>query len=118
MESACCFWEGIECNETTAHVTKLSLDSTRNRRLGDWYFNASLFLPFKELRKLDLSNNQLVDWAANEGFERLSGLNKLEVLLLDENGYNNSILSSLGVLSPLKRLAISWNNLNGSIHLQ
>ncbi|CAK9153157.1 unnamed protein product [Ilex paraguariensis] len=119
MESDCCYWEGVECNETTSHVIKLFLNSTRNWSLGDWYFNASLFLPFKELRNLDLSNNQLVGWVANEaGFERLSVLSKLEVLRLDYNYFNNSILSSLGLLSSLQRLYISVNYLNGSIHLQ
>ncbi|CAK9185208.1 unnamed protein product, partial [Ilex paraguariensis] len=66
MVSDCCYWEGVECNETTSHVIKLFLNSTRDGSLGDWYFNASLFLPFKELRNLDLSNNQLVGWVANE----------------------------------------------------
>ncbi|CAK9159027.1 unnamed protein product, partial [Ilex paraguariensis] len=69
MVSDCCYWEGVECNETTSHVIKLFLNSTRDGSLGDWYFNASLFLPFKELRNLDLSNNQLVGWVANEGLD-------------------------------------------------
>ncbi|CAK9153156.1 unnamed protein product [Ilex paraguariensis] len=118
MVSDCCYWEGVECNETTSHVIKLFLNSTRDGSLGDWYFNASLFLPFKELRNLDLSNNQLVGWVANEGFERLFVLSKLEVLRLDSNYFNNSILSSLGLVSSLQRLYIRHNYLNGSIHLQ
>ncbi|CAK9184898.1 unnamed protein product [Ilex paraguariensis] len=118
IESDCCYWEGVKCNETTAHVVKLSLNKTRNRRLGDWYFNASLFLPFKELQDLDLSDNQLVGWVANEGFESLSGLTKLEVLWLDGNYYNNTILSSLGVLPSLKNLYLRGNSLKGSVHLQ
>ncbi|CAK9153159.1 unnamed protein product [Ilex paraguariensis] len=112
---------GKELNATRleAHVIKLSLNSTRDRLLGDWYFNASLFLPFKELQNLDLSDNQPVGWFANEaGFERLSGLSKLEILRLDWNRYDNSVLSSLGVLSSLKRLYMSNSQLNRSVHLQ
>jgi len=35
--------------------------------LGDWVLNASLFLPFKELRSLDLGYNGLVGCMENEG---------------------------------------------------
>ncbi|XP_059635205.1 cuscuta receptor 1-like [Cornus florida] len=118
IESGCCDWEGVECNITTGHVVKLLLNLTRDYSLGDWYFNASLFLPFKQLRILDLMDNSLVGWVANEGFERLNGLDKLEVLTLDQNFYNNSVLPSLGVLSSLKILHLRNNLLKGSINVQ
>ncbi|KAA8535233.1 hypothetical protein F0562_030236 [Nyssa sinensis] len=118
-ESDCCHWEGVVCNITTERVIKLLLNYTRdNYRLGKWYFNASLFLPFKELRELDLTDNGLAGWVTNEGFDRLVGLEKLQILTLDVNRYNNSILPYLGVLSSLKTLRIKGNNLNGSIHFQ
>ncbi|CAA2989928.1 Hypothetical predicted protein, partial [Olea europaea subsp. europaea] len=56
----CCQWQGVECSNTTKRVIHLSLDSVRDWKLGDWYFNASLFLPFQELRNLSLSKNPLV----------------------------------------------------------
>ncbi|KAJ6863439.1 hypothetical protein NC652_040094 [Populus alba x Populus x berolinensis] len=50
------------------------------------------------------------------GFERLSRLAKLEVLYLDDNNLNNSILSSLEELSSLKHLSLIHNWLQGSIN--
>ncbi|KAA8535199.1 hypothetical protein F0562_030202 [Nyssa sinensis] len=118
-ESDCCHWEGVACNITTRHVIKLFLNNTMGYYgLENWYFNASLFLPFKELRELDMSGNWLAGWVTNEGFDRLVGLEKLQILTLDWNNYNNSILPYLGVLSSLKTLRIKGNYLNGSIHFQ
>ncbi|KAL7212647.1 hypothetical protein ACSBR2_015347 [Camellia fascicularis] len=51
------------------------------------------------------------------GFERLSVLGKFELLRLDWNSFNNSILPSLGVLSSLKTLSLRGNRLNGSIDI-
>ncbi|KAA8535229.1 hypothetical protein F0562_030232 [Nyssa sinensis] len=117
-ESDCCHWERVVCNFTTERVIKLFLNYTRDYRLGTWYFDASLFLPFKELRELDLTGNRLAGWVTNEGFDRLVGLEKLQILTLGGNFYNNSILPYLGVLSSLKTLHIASNRLNGSIHFQ
>ncbi|KAJ7002828.1 hypothetical protein NC653_008139 [Populus alba x Populus x berolinensis] len=43
-------WDGIECGSSTGRVTALDLWSSRNWKLGDRYLNASLFLPFQELK--------------------------------------------------------------------
>ncbi|KAJ6355169.1 hypothetical protein OIU77_005710 [Salix suchowensis] len=83
--------------------------------MGDWYLNATLFLPFQELNTLDLGLNDIAGCVANEGFERLSRLNKLESLDLGDNNFNNSVLSSLKGLSSLKHLHLYGNRLNGSI---
>ncbi|KAA8535204.1 hypothetical protein F0562_030207 [Nyssa sinensis] len=114
-ETDCCDWKRVECNITTQRVIKLDLSYYV---LENWYFNASLFLPFKELRELDLSSNWAAGWVTNEGLDRLVGLEKLQLLNLDYNIYNNSILPYLGVLSSLKTLRIAYNKLNGSIHFQ
>nr|POE80221.1 brassinosteroid lrr receptor kinase brl3 [Quercus suber] len=53
-----------------------------------------------------------------QGFERFSLLSKLEVLHLGENNFNNSILQSLSGIASLKELDLSYNNLNGSIHIK
>ncbi|KAA8545490.1 hypothetical protein F0562_020274 [Nyssa sinensis] len=108
----CCEWKGVECNTTTSHVIQLSLNSTRDwMELGDWYFNASLFLPFKQLRTLQLAVNSLVGWVENKGFERLSRLSNLQVLDLAYNYFNCSILSSLNRLSSLKSLYLGGNSI-------
>ena len=62
------------------------------------------------------------------GFERCSLLSNLEVLHLDGNNFNHSILQSLSGIASLKELDLSYNNLlskrkcynnlNGSIHIK
>ncbi|KAA8526369.1 hypothetical protein F0562_008428 [Nyssa sinensis] len=112
----CCDWKEIECSVDTGRVIQISLNETRDWSLGDWYFNASLFLPFKELRTLHLSGNSLVGWVENEGFERLSMLMNLQVVDLSYNNFNISILSRLLRLPSLKYLSLQSNNLEGSTH--
>eukprot|EP00261_Vitis_vinifera_P036307 XP_019077550.1 PREDICTED: leucine-rich repeat receptor protein kinase EMS1-like [Vitis vinifera] len=48
-----------------------------------------------------------------QGFERLSALKKLEILMLDSNCLNNSILPYLSTLTSLKNLSLSYNSLSG-----
>ena len=56
----CCSWERITCNSSTGRVT-------RNEEQGDWYLNASLFLPFQQLYALSLWNNSIAGWATKKG---------------------------------------------------
>jgi hypothetical protein len=65
--SNCCEWVGIECDNTTRRVVRLSLAGAWDFSLGDWVLNASLFLPFKELQSLDLGGTGLVGCMENEG---------------------------------------------------
>ncbi|XP_073265928.1 cuscuta receptor 1-like isoform X2 [Populus alba] len=111
----CCSWERVDCNFTTGRVVELYLPGIREEGLGDLYLNVSLFRPFQELQYLDLRGNFIVGCVENEGFERLSGLDSLEILYLDENKFDNSILSSLGGLSSLTTLFLSGNQLKGAI---
>jgi hypothetical protein len=55
----CCSWESIVCSRSTGRVTELYLWRVRNEELGDWYLNASLFLPFQQLNYLSLSDNRI-----------------------------------------------------------
>ncbi|MCD7456969.1 hypothetical protein HAX54_033736 [Datura stramonium] len=107
--SDCCQWEGIVCSNTTRRVTELSINS-REYSLENWLFNASLFIPFKDLKALLLPYNSLVGWAKNEGFEKLRQLRKLESLDLSWNRLNDSIFESLSWLSSLKSLNLASNN--------
>jgi hypothetical protein len=68
-DANCCDWdwERIWCNSSTGRVTMLLLGSTRNEELGDWYLNASLFLPFQQLNYLYLGNNSIAGWATKKG---------------------------------------------------
>ncbi|XP_073262276.1 receptor-like protein 56 [Populus alba] len=126
-DALCCSWEGVTCsNSTTRRVIEINLFFARywylsvfsTQDMGDLYLNASIFLPFQELNVLVLSGNGIAGCVANEGFERLSRLAKLEVLSLEHNNFNNSILSSLKGLSSLKHLYLDENQLQGSINMK
>ncbi|KAG4156903.1 hypothetical protein ERO13_D02G027601v2 [Gossypium hirsutum] len=110
--SDCCKWEGVECNNTTRILIQLSLISTKCRNLIAWYLNASMFLPFEELKRLYLSGNAIGGNLENEG------LSNLEILDLSYNYLNDSILLSLSELSSLRYLDLSYNQFEGSSHLR
>ncbi|TYH15020.1 hypothetical protein ES288_A05G011200v1 [Gossypium darwinii] len=127
--SDCCEREKVECSSITGRVTHLFLNLTyivtyddlvyddlvysEYRRIGNnkyWYLNTSLFLPFEELQSLFLSGNSIVGFVDNQGFEKLSSkLNKLEILDLSNNYFNDNILMSLSELSSLKSLNLAGN---------
>ncbi|GKV29359.1 hypothetical protein SLEP1_g38293 [Rubroshorea leprosula] len=105
----CCKWVGVECNITTRRVIQLSLNHIRDWEFEGWFLNSSLFSPFEELKSLFLSSNGILGFMKNEGLERLSSLSNLEVLDLSYNGLgNSSILTSIGGLSSLKYLNLSY----------
>ena len=70
-DALCCSWEGVTCsNSTTRRVVEIHLSFARYdwySSMGDWYLNASIFLPFQELNVLDLSVNGIAGCVANEG---------------------------------------------------
>ncbi|KAK6233646.1 hypothetical protein QUC31_006052 [Theobroma cacao] len=117
--SDCCQWERVECNNSTRRVIGLSLNYARSTWKEDhWYLNASLFLPFKELKSLHLAGNHIAGCIENEGFAKLSSrLGNLEILDLSENYLNDDILLSLSELSSLKYLNLADNVLTGTSHV-
>ncbi|KAK3439545.1 hypothetical protein EUGRSUZ_C04412 [Eucalyptus grandis] len=113
----CCSWEGVECNPTTGRVTQLRLSYSRYNRFGSntWYLNASLLLPFEELKSLDLSDNYLGGWIAPEvNHARLS---QLEVLDLSSNFLDHYIISVLGTIPSIRHLFLQDSNLSGTLHV-
>ncbi|XP_042952936.1 receptor like protein 21-like isoform X6 [Carya illinoinensis] len=130
-KSDCCGWERVTCNSTTGHVKELSLDNLspyyptfdddvnfyfKSMQYEEpWLLNVSLLEPFKELRSLDLSFNTIDGCIRDEGFEKLSTLKNLENLNLGYNFFDdNSInLQSLGAITSLKTLNLTWNKLEG-----
>ena len=78
----CCSWEGVGCNFSTERVIALGLSQQRDRRLGDWYLNASLLLPFEELQSLDLSYNLLSGFLDEEGMSLSPDMISLLLLLM------------------------------------
>ncbi|WMV40951.1 hypothetical protein MTR67_034336 [Solanum verrucosum] len=75
---------------------------------GDvWRFNASLFLPFKFLQLLSLSNRNITGWTKNEGFSKLKQLPNLKVVDLQYNHIHPKVLlSSLCWISSLEVLKL------------
>ncbi|KAF8407174.1 hypothetical protein HHK36_006300 [Tetracentron sinense] len=129
--SDCCVWERVVCNPSTGRVIQLSLDDIRESYIdyfkshsiyyiqqSIWFLNVSLFNPFEELQHLNLSMNSFDGWQLNEGFERLSKLKRLEVLILDGNHFNSTILPSLGALTSLKNVSLFSNRLDGPFSSQ
>ncbi|XP_042484698.1 receptor-like protein 15 isoform X2 [Macadamia integrifolia] len=119
----CCDWEPavIKCNATTGRVIQLSFNDIKGFENGFEHYvslNVTLFSAFKELQLLNLSYNRFDGLIENEGFERLVGLGKLEVLDLSGNLFNDSVLQSLGTLKSLRKLSLSGNNLEGSSHFE
>ncbi|XP_035845623.1 receptor-like protein 14 isoform X6 [Helianthus annuus] len=112
-----CEWERIKCDATSGHVTDLSLSNIfsledyhfeRYRLRGMiWPLNVSLFLHFKELRKLDLSWSYIGNTFISTGLDRLSDLKKLEHLNLSYNYIDYNIFPSLSELTSLKILDLS-----------
>ncbi|KAK3439549.1 hypothetical protein EUGRSUZ_C04416 [Eucalyptus grandis] len=116
----CCSWKGVECNPTTGRVTQLMLSYMRANHFGfkTWYLNASLLLPFEELKSLDLSYNYLGGWIAPEEPNLMSSrLSKLEVLDLSGNFLDDSILSILSTIPSLWHLFLRDSNLSGTLHV-
>ncbi|KAJ0094930.1 hypothetical protein Patl1_17124 [Pistacia atlantica] len=111
--SDCCYWESVYCDFATGRVSGLDLGSARNQELGEWYLNVSLFSPFQEIQRLNLSYNLIAGCVENEGFERLSHLNNFVALDLSDNMFNDSRI--LPGLSNLEHLSLRGNMFNNSI---
>ncbi|KAL9339851.1 hypothetical protein Peur_068866 [Populus x canadensis] len=106
----CCFWERIECSSSAGRVTALALDGVRNQELGDWYLNASLFLPFQELYWLDLSRNRIAGWVEKKGPSNLSALYLKNITIY---GSSFQLLQLLVAFPTLTTLDLSYNDFRG-----
>ncbi|XP_011017854.1 PREDICTED: polygalacturonase inhibitor 1-like isoform X2 [Populus euphratica] len=121
-DAHCCSWELIQCNSSSSssrgRVTMLDLGSVRNQELGDWYLNASLFLPFQQLNTLSLSDNRIAGFVEQKGSYEQQRLSNLEHLDLGLNHFDNNILSFVEGFSSLKSLYLGYNKLKGLINLK
>ncbi|KAL4366039.1 receptor-like protein 9a [Arachis hypogaea] len=122
--SNCCEWERVTCDPSSNHVTDLSLhglykDGSMPNHYGvfDCYgspsLNSSLFLPFKELRTLNLSFNCFGDFIWNPDNRSTSTLETLETFDLSHNNLNEGVLEFLFGLTSLKNLIFAANNFVG-----
>nr|GMC75249.1 LRR receptor-like serine/threonine-protein kinase GSO1 [Ipomoea batatas] len=110
--SDCCKWSRVICSNIKRRVIELNLDSVRDESVGNWYINATVFLPFKHLNNLYLLGNNIAGVVENGGFDKLSKLCNLKGLDLRYNNLNRNILSSLSHLLSLKELYLDGNPLD------
>nr|GMC69040.1 LRR receptor-like serine/threonine-protein kinase GSO1 [Ipomoea batatas] len=110
--SDCCKWSWVTCSNITRRVIELNLDFVRYGSVGNWYINATVFLPFKHLNNLYLIENNIAGVVENGGFDKLSKLRNLKGLDLRYNNLNRNILSSLSHLLSLKELYLDENPLD------
>ncbi|MBA0633144.1 hypothetical protein Godav_001789, partial [Gossypium davidsonii] len=115
----CCRWDWVECSTSTGRVTRLFLEDSCDLEKKDiylgWYLNISLFLPFEELKSLNLGGNNIVGFIDNQGGSKL---NKLEILDFSDNKLSgNNILSHLTQFTSLKTLFLKNCGLQGSIDI-
>ncbi|XP_052478700.1 LOW QUALITY PROTEIN: receptor-like protein 15 [Gossypium raimondii] len=117
--SNCCHWKNIECHNTSGRVKGLSLPLKYSWNRGDssWYLDVSLFLPFKELKSLDLYGNGIKDFIDNK-VPLSTAFSNLEMLILSNNDFHDSILSKVKTLPNLKVLDLSDNRMESLQHLQ
>ncbi|KAL4296192.1 hypothetical protein GQ457_12G024140 [Hibiscus cannabinus] len=134
----CCEWAGVHCDISSGRLTRLFLNTSNSALVHDfffdpividaltgwgeserkeWYLNVSLFLPFQQLNTLSLTRNYIAGFLNHQENGEMA-LSKLKVFDLSENHFNNSILSFLGLFPNLKSLDISYNRLEGEIHVQ
>ncbi|XP_065616762.1 receptor-like protein 1 isoform X3 [Quercus suber] len=82
--------------------------------MDTWFLNMSLFQPFKELKNLDLSFNNIAGWLVNE---EMCALKKLEELDLGGNNFEGILPPCLTNLTSLRLLDISYNRFSGNLSL-
>ncbi|XP_061952062.1 receptor like protein 21-like isoform X2 [Populus nigra] len=111
-DAHCCDWERITCNSSTGRVTLLGLGGARNEELGDWYLNASLFLPFQQLNGLSLYGNRIAGWVENTGPSNLRTL-WLQNITTYESSFQ--LLQSLRAFPNLTTLHLEDNDFRGRI---
>nr|GMC73664.1 LRR receptor-like serine/threonine-protein kinase FLS2 [Ipomoea batatas] len=111
--------ERVENGETTKFLIfgdgSLRFESrcfVRDESAGNWYINATVFLPFKHLNYLGLYGNNIAGVVENGGFDKLSKLCNLKGLDLRYNNLNRNIFSSLSHLLSLKELYLDGNPLD------
>ncbi|XP_022635283.1 receptor-like protein 12 isoform X2 [Vigna radiata var. radiata] len=110
VDTDCCEWYGVDCNSSTGRITRLDLFNGWLRKPTEQYINYSDFSVFKDLKNLDLSNNNIVGCVGD------AELPNLELLDMNGNKLNTaaSIISCLDGLPSLKYLYLGFNRLTTS----
>ncbi|KAG2308269.1 hypothetical protein Bca52824_028017 [Brassica carinata] len=120
-KSDCCRWKGIKCNHTSRRVIGLSVGGGSSGIFGEEpsLLNLSLLHPFEELGSLDLSGERYVNSLFTgffddvEGYKSLGRLSNLKILNLSWNDLNNSIFPFLNAATSLTTLFLQGNFRDG-----
>ncbi|GKV30622.1 hypothetical protein SLEP1_g39416 [Rubroshorea leprosula] len=112
----CCEWEGVQCSNTTGHVTILNLTKYSYDRhfILRGNLSPSLF-ELQHLIYLDLSGN---NFNLNHIPEFISSLNKIQHLDLYNCNLSGSLPSQLANLTSLQYLDLGYNNFNSVKNLE
>ncbi|KAG6404918.1 hypothetical protein SASPL_132495 [Salvia splendens] len=101
----CCEWLGVECSNTTGHVTTLKISGLE---FGGKVGSSSL-LELHYLNHLDLGGN---DFGGTPIPEFIGSMKQLQHLGLRDSNFSGSIPSQLGNLTNLRSLDLSFNSLS------
>ncbi|WZZ67443.1 hypothetical protein YC2023_078813 [Brassica napus] len=119
-KSNCCLWEGIECNQISLRIIKIS--TGKSSVVEDSVLDLSLLNPFEEVRSLDLSGDGAIGFSGLfddlEGYKSRSRLQNLEFLDFSANTFNNSIFPFLNAATSVKTLILQFNVMYGPLPLK
>ncbi|KAJ4837279.1 hypothetical protein Tsubulata_017337, partial [Turnera subulata] len=102
-EGDCCSWDGVECDNITAHITALDLSSSCLS--GSIHSDSTLF-QLVRLQYLDLADNDFQGSPIPFGLVHLS---KLTHLNLSISHFSGQIPPNISDLFHLLSLDLSWN---------
>nr|XP_027096172.1 receptor-like protein 8 [Coffea arabica] len=109
----CCTWERVKCSNITGRIVELHLSYLPENMYVDWtdrYVNISTFIPLKDLRTLDLSNNLF-----NGEVTGICSLKNLHELDVSHNNFYGPTPMCFRNLTSLRVLDLSNNILRGNI---
>ncbi|XP_065636617.1 receptor-like protein 7 [Quercus suber] len=104
VDTDCCSWDGVECNEETGHV--IGLDLSSSCLYGSMLSNSSLF-SLVRLQRLNLAHNNFNFSQIPSGFGHLT---RMTYLNLSNSSFSGQIPSKFSKLSKLTSLDLSYNS--------
>ncbi|GKV47921.1 hypothetical protein SLEP1_g54771 [Rubroshorea leprosula] len=112
----CCEWEGVQCGNTTGHITMLDLATNSYDRhfILRGNLSPSLF-ELQYLIYLDLSEN---NFKLSHIPESIGSLNKIQHLDLYYCNLSGSLPTQLANLTSLQYLNLGYNNFNSVKNLE
>ncbi|KAF2592289.1 hypothetical protein F2Q70_00044602 [Brassica cretica] len=112
-KSNCCLWEGIECNQISLRIIKIS--TGKSSVVEDSVLDLSLLNPFEEVRSLDLSGDGAIGFSGLfDDLEKSHHLKELKALDISDNGFSDPV-EVQGNLTGLRVLDLSSNQLSGEV---